>query len=630
MLVAALGAHRNAPSLPDVGFACNRPLGYTGSRTPRKAPGMTAQLNDDDDRVSTGDWPLRPVLLAVLGAAAALAIQQLLDHKVGQPPVDRLAIATAIATASIGFGFVAERLRLGWAAAFSIVIGAVAGLIVYWQGVPGGSPDFLSWRLASLFLAIVIAAPLFQTIRDQGRWHLPYAPLHSHAWTNIVLWFAAWAFVAVAWVMCWLLAALFKLIKIDFLEKMLGTDWFVALLLGGAFGAAVGLFRERDRILRLLQAVVTSVLSVLAPVLGAGLLLFLAALPFAGLDALWEATRATTPILLTCVVGELILANAVIGTGDGDTAGNPVLRYGAMALAFAMLPLAVIAAVATGLRIGQHGFTPDRLWALTFIVFATAFGLAYALAIRRGPTNWAVDARAANVRLAIAIAAFALFLATPILSFTAISTADQVARLTSGRVSADKFDWRALAFDFGEPGKAALKQLAASANPRIAAKAAAVAKAGNRYDVQEMVEQDRALAGIVDRLRILPKTVPVPPELLKTLPGFAACGREIGAKCTLIYTPGATEAWAIQSACFDQVPQASGTPPMVTAPNCQIGRIVLSNGEWKTMEQNLAPPMALAERERLAAAFGRGQIDIRTVPRRQLFVGGVPVGEAFE
>lgn len=575
-------------------------------------------------------WPLRPPLLAVIGAGAALAIQQLLQGVVASPPVDRLSIAVAIATTGIGFGFVAERLRFGWALMFSLVIGATAGLIVYWQGVPGGSPDFLNWRLASLFLAIAIAAPLFQTVRDEGRLALPYAALHSHVLTNFVLWFAAWSFVAIVWVMSWLLAELFKLIKIDFLEKMLGTDWFVAVLLGSAFGAAVGLFRERDRILRLLQTVVTSVLSVLAPVLGAGLLLFLCALPFAGLDALWEATRATTPILLTCVLGAVLLANAVIGPDDDQSTQQIILWAGALALVLVILPLAVIAAVATGLRISQYGLTPDRLWALTFIIFAAAFGVAYLFSLARGPRDWGWYVRGANLRLVIAVAVAALFLATPVLSFNAMATVDQVARLTSGRVSADKFDWRALAFDFGEPGKAALKQLAASTDPKIAAKAVAVAKAGTRYDVEQIVQRDRALAGIGDRLRVLPVLVALPPALLKILPGWDACGPDDKAQCTVIYRAGAVEAWAIQSACFNEVPQASGTPPMVTAPNCQIGRMRLSGGEWKTVERNLAAPMALAERQRLAAAFASGQIDVRPVQRRQVFVGGVPVGEAFE
>jgi hypothetical protein len=38
--------------------------------------------------------------------------------------------------------------------------------------------------------------------------------------------------------------------------------------------------------------------------------LFVLALPFTGLNALWEATKSTTPILLFCVLGALVLANA--------------------------------------------------------------------------------------------------------------------------------------------------------------------------------------------------------------------------------------------------------------------------------------------------------------------------------
>ncbi len=591
---------------------------------------MADAQSSEVERVNGGEWPLRPALLAVIGAAVALAIQQLLDIGSGSPPVDRLALAIAMATTAIGFGFVAERVRLGWAVVFSILIGAAAGLIVYWQGVPGGSPDFLNWRLASLFLAIAIAAPLFQTVRDEGRLALPYAALHSHAWTNIVLWFAAWAFVAIVWVMSWLLAELFKLIKIDFLEKMLGTDWFVALLLGGAFGAAVGLFRERDRILRLLQTVVTSVLSVLAPALGAGLVLFLCSLPFAGLDALWEATRATTPILLTCVFGAVVLANAVIGPDDDHATRQIMLWGGALALVLVILPLAVIAAVATGLRISQYGLTPDRLWALTFIIFAAAFGIAYLFSLARGPRDWGWYVRGANLRLVITVAGAALFLATPVLSFNAISTADQVARLTSGKVSPDKFDWRALAFDFGEPGKAALKRLAASTDPKIAAKAVAVAKAGTRYDVEQIVQRDRALAGIGNRLRVLPVPVAVPPDLLKILPGWDACGPDDTARCTLLYRAGATEAWVLQASCFETMPEATGTPATVSAPNCEVGRFILTGSAWEPLNRNRPRQMPLAERQRFAAAFASGQIDIRPVQRRQLFVGGVPVGEAFE
>ncbi len=589
---------------------------------------MNAPMDHHDARAD-GNWPLRPVLLAGIGATAALVIQQLLGKPL-EPPVDRLALAIAIGTGAIGFGFVAQRLRLPWAVVFSLVISAAAGLIVFWQGLPGGSPDFWSWRLACLFLAIAIAAPLFQTIRDEGSFKLPYADLYGHALTNVVLWFAAWSFVAVVWLMSWLLAALFNLIKIDFLEKLLGKDWFVALLLGASFGAAVGLFRERDRILRLLQNVVTSVLSVLAPALGAGLLLFLIALPFTGLDALWEATKSTTPILLSCVVGALILANAVIGTGEDDRAANPLLRFGAMALALVTFPLAGIAGFATGLRIGQHGFTPDRLWALTFVIFATAFGVAYLVSLVRGRMDWAGQARTANVRLAIAIAAVALFLATPIVSFNAISAADQVARLTSGKVKPDKFDWAALRFDYGAPGEAALKRLTLSKNGEIARQAKIAMTKTNRYELMPFAAPAEVVPPGAKRLRILPRPVPLSLDLRRLLAEWNACGNLPEEKCTLLFIASGQEAIAFRNQCFEQLATAPVTPvPVAASPSCPIARLRSDGREWR-MADGGGGAMTATERAQLKQGLAGGTIEVRTVPRRQVYIGGVPVGEPFE
>ncbi|WP_374147532.1 DUF4153 domain-containing protein, partial [Sphingomonas sp. 28-63-12] len=547
-------------------------------------------FGNEQDAPHDGGWALRPGLLAAIGAGAALAIQQLLG-KGFTPSVDHLAMAIGIGTAAIGFGFVAERLRLGWAIVFAGVIGLVAGLIVYWQGIPGGSPDFWSWRLTSLFLAIAIAAPLFQTARDEGAWRFPYAELHGHAWTNVVLWFASWIFVGVVFAMAWLLAALFNLVKIDFLEKLLQKDWAIALLIGAAFGGAVGLMRERDRIVRLLQRVVTAVLGVLAPVLGVGLLIFLLLLPFTGLGALWEATRSTTPILLSCVIGALILANAVIGNGIDDEARNPVLRYGAMALALVMLPLVAIAAVATGLRIGQYGFTPDRLWALTFVVLASAYGLAYLVSLVRGQTDWAPFARSANILLGFGVAAVALLLATPLLSFNAISTHDQVARLTSGKVKPDKFDWAALAFDFGAPGKAALKRLAASGNAAIADRAKTAQVAANRYALTGPDGGLDPLKQLDDRMRIVPAKVAIPDTLRVQLTEWDACGGTVSGKCTLLYQAGDAEAWALQNSCIDSLTPATPADQkrhsqQVFRAGCQIAHYRSDGGDWRLLRSD--------------------------------------------
>mgnify|MGYP003451648484 FL=1 len=294
-------------------------------------------------------WPLRSLLLAVVGAAVALAVQQLVAVAPGGPPTGNahLALATLLAVGGVAFGFVVERTRLHWSLGFAAAAGTVIAAVVYWNG-GGGYPD--NWRLVCAALTVAIAAPLFQAWRDARapgapRFALAYPAVHDHAWTNVLLFLAALLFVLIVWLLMFLLSALFNLIGIDALEKLLRNDQFGALLVGGAFGGAVGLLRDRSAVLSTLQRVVMTILSVLAPVLAAGLLLFLLALPFTGLAPLWQATKSTTPILLSCIIGALLLINAVIGDRPEEVSRLALLRWAAAVLALAMLPLAAIAAV---------------------------------------------------------------------------------------------------------------------------------------------------------------------------------------------------------------------------------------------------------------------------------------------
>src|SRR3546814_7219589 len=110
-----------------------------------------------------------------------------------------------------------------------------------------------------------------------------------------------------------------------------------------------------------------------------------------------------------------------MGYGVEDAAPNPGVRWGAAALGAGILPLAVIGRVATALRIDQYGFTPERLWAVVFDAIAVAVGIAYCVALARRRLRWAEGARPANLKIAFAVAGVALFLATPILSFNALS-----------------------------------------------------------------------------------------------------------------------------------------------------------------------------------------------------------------
>jgi hypothetical protein len=488
--------------------------------------------------------------------------------------------------------------------------------------------------MVSLLLAVAVAAPLFQAARDEGARRFPYESVHDHAWTNVVLWFACWVFVGIVFALAWLLALLFDLIKIDFLKELLEKDWFWRSLIGLAFGAALGLLREHDGVVRLLQRVVAMVLAVLAPVLAAGLVLFVLALPFTGLDALWEATKSTTPILLFCVAGALVLANAVIGNAPDQERRFPLLRYGAMGLAAVMLPLAVLATVAISLRTGQYGFTPQRLWAIVFVALACLWGAGYWVALVRGRMDWAARVRPINLALAFLVCGVALVLATPLVSFNAISTRDQLARLESGKVTPDQFDWRALAFDFGAPGRAALKKLQGSANATIKARATDVAKAEYRGAIEDRGTDARQRTEVAANTRVLPVGRALPEGLRDAIAQDYICIRDL--KCTVLLANDG-EALVFRDHCFAAprpVPTPSATPgqPPAPAPRLQIcsegQRFRLDGGKWQ-----VAPASRMVTAEELgaiASSYAAGGIEIRTVPRRQTYVGGIPVGEPFE
>jgi hypothetical protein len=211
----------------------------------------------------------------------------------------------------------------------------------------------------------------------------------------------------------------------------------------------------------------------------------------------------------------------------------------------------------------------------------------------------------------------ALLLSTPLVNFGALSTRDQLARLASGRTPVDKFDWSALRFDFGAPGEAAVKRLVtegATPEIRAAARVAAKADLNTRYDVQR---QQVAAIGIEARLVIKPQTVPLPAPLRQVLTNFNGCTK--AARCVLFYQPGATSAVLVGK-------------PWSGADRVDARQLRAADGVWNEVPdfETIAEAEIAKRNMRQAAALAAGQVDIRTVGRRQVFVGGEAVGEPFE
>lgn len=566
------------------------------------------------------DWPQRSWALAVTGAAIGLLVHLLSDDG-STKEAWRIALAIGLIVAGVAIAFVVERGRIIPSAIFAGLAALILGFTAYWNGGPEGWSNWEGWRLACAALTVAIAAPLFQAWGDAGMPRPPrlaqlsYPNLHDRAWMNVVLWFACWLFTGIVWSLIYLIGQLFALIGIDAIKDLMGQSWFGMGLTGAAFGAAAGLMRDREKILITLQTVVRRVLSVLAPILGAALVLFLVSMLATGLSPLWEATKSTTPIVISAAIVAIILANAAIGDSTDDEAKMPLIRWGTVALGVTLLPLGIIAAISTGLRINQYGLTPDRLWAVVFSGVACAYGLAYLVVLIRKRGGWMADIRPANVRLAIGLCALAFVLAMPVINFGTWSTASQLARLESGKVTAEKFDWVAMRFDFGASGQAAVQRLAKSGKtPAIKEAAAKALKLESRWEGAQPSDTE----SLDRRIKVIPQDIALPEELLATLAQDVSC--EQATHCMLLYKQGDSEAVQLIQQCDTCV--------------AMTNRFVLKNGKWAGRFDIATDQTTVADlnrlRKALSKAIGEKPITIRDVKRRQVFVEDEPVGEAFE
>ncbi|MBJ7502351.1 MAG: DUF4153 domain-containing protein [Sphingopyxis sp.] len=588
----------------------------TGARadSPRQMPNASARLDDSDP-----PWPLRPWIMAAICAAAGLAFHLLIDHHYDHALSHwRSALATAVAVAAVVFVLGVERRRWHWALGFALGWGAILGLIA-WQTAAynlQGSP--IEWPFWSGMLAVLVATPLFQTRRDVAPdwrfwrlWAMPYQRQHSHAWADAVIGAASLAFVGITFLLTVLIGQMFKLIGINLIFDLLNDEWFGWMLAGAAFGGAVGLLRERDRLVATLQRLVMIVLAVLAPVLAVALVLFLLSLAGTGLQKLWDSGFSTAAVMMAVAAFAVLLANAVIGNGRDDRATSPALRWAAPILAMAVLPLAGIAFYSMHLRVIQYGWTPERIWGVIAAMIALAYGLAGVWAVVKGRRDFDDWLRPLQQKLAIGLSLLALFLALPILDFGAISTRDQVARLKSGAITAEKFDWAALAFDFGPTGRRELEALARSTNKDRAGLAKIALNARYRGDVPQEHQRhggDVAVAAtaIEDKVRVLPA------GRMLTRDDYAGIDR--GGYC-------------LSQPCIAYVLNSDRIALIRPGDNVTLIERIGDSGQWRPYDEH--PPSPAPADLGKADDLKRAVVEVRPVMRQQIFVNGKPMGDSF-
>lgn len=584
-------------------------------------------------------WPYRPWILAAFLSLVGLIFNQITEDKIFllESPQLRMSLATFTLVAATSFAFALEKTRYSWVAIFSMLWGFILAFVAHSTLITHSGRFDFSYSFCSGLIAAGIALPLFQTIRSHGKLALPYKDLHENAWSDVICWCASWVFVALSFGLAHLLASLFNLIGFELLKELLSKQWFIFMFLGGSFGAALGVFKENERIVASLQNLVMSTMSILAPVLCVSLIVFLAALPFTGLQPLWDATRGTTPILLACTIGAITLINAIIRNSESEESDKKMMRYAAKGLSFCILPLAIIALMSMQQRITQYGLTPDRIWGFIAVLVALAYGLAYLWSLIKSPKVWSSNLRTNNIRMAILLCLTTLFLALPIVNFAKLSVNSQLERISSGRAQAESVDFAAFAFDFGEEGKDALREMKNSENQYLLNGATLALAADNRWNLEQKIEEAASSSLIFSKLSVFPKPVAIPDKLKQAINKEAGC---IGDYCLLIWQQGADIAQLVTEDCTpysryligNQSPELGyqHCPPKVT----HLNKV---EGDWLTntnSQYSYKPLSGNAKQKQedkltIANAIKQGEVEIRSVERKQLFIGGKPVGQVY-
>ncbi len=408
--------------------------------------------------------------LAVTGGLQGLAIWVLAEAWPDEHAAraGAAALLSFLAVSSLVFHFVWSGASRGRLVALAVGTGLVYAATAGWVGwvVPvefeihrQDQQRVATWVIAAL-VTLYVLGPFLQIFQRTGRLHFPYEDLFLHGWNNFFVALVGALFVAALWTVLFLWAALFELVGIDFFGDLFGKACFISVVTGAAAGFGVALGRESERVVSTLRGITLAVFRGLLPLVAFVALIFLAVLPFTGLDVLWDTNHASQ-LLLTWVALTVLFLNAVYQDGSEREGGLPgPMRWLVEAALLAMAVFAAIAAYGISARIGQYGLTPQRVWMALATIVLGAYAFGYAGAVLRRGTPWLRAIRAVNLFVALLAVALGLLTHTPWLDPLGLSARSQFARLAEGRASAAEFDYGTLYFQLGQVGAERFEALA--------------------------------------------------------------------------------------------------------------------------------------------------------------------------
>jgi hypothetical protein len=450
-----------------------------------------------DAAVKTASWPATDPLLFTPLLLAACYVPIILIAGLGQlqaRPLAAWAGAVAIFVLAVGFHSAARG---------AVSQNGGAGAVRDWRAVWVALP-------AALFIAHVLVVDSV----TERRLFPSYRRHFDTAWKLAVQLLLALIFTGVFWIVLWLGATLFGLVKLYAFRDLITHAWFAWPASALAFACAVHVTDVEPSLIRGARSLGLTLFSWLLPILAAIVWAFLAVLPFMPLDTLWH-TRIATSLLLSATFLLVLLINSAYQDGAAEQTQSRLKRIAGTAGAAALPPLAALAVWGLWLRVAEYGWTEQRVLAASLAVPACCYAAGYATAVPSWRV-WLKRIEITNFVTAYVVLAIIVSLLSPVADPARLMVASQLARLQSGAVTPEKFDFVSLRFDgarWGDAALAALSQESGSPTADSIARDARAARAlANRYPGAPAGVAKPTGAEILAHIAIVPPAHAVPRE----------------------------------------------------------------------------------------------------------------------
>lgn len=345
-----------------------------------------------------------------------------------------------------------------YVAAYGALI-ALLALYTGWQAEPFHEFPIESLTAAFAFTIGLASFKALMYLQQRANGEPPtYPVLFTYSWRNFLVGVLAALFTLIFWLILRLWGELFKVLEIDFFFELFTKDWFLIPALAVAFGLGISLFRELTHVIDNITKLLHWLIKLLLPLLLGVAVVFLGALPFTGLDLLWN-TGSGTALLLWLLALVLFFTNAVYQDGREESPYPPTLHRTIYAGLCLMPVVAGLALYGLILRLQQYGWTVERCWAFVAWLVLTLFAIGYVIGIVRRRDAWTGELASVNKGMGLVILAIMLVANSPLLDFRKISLESQLARVESGELALADFDFWYAKRHLARPGYLAMEKM---------------------------------------------------------------------------------------------------------------------------------------------------------------------------